>query len=246
MIVLIENCFMKKYIFSMLAAFLVLSVSAQKVINDPHAEIRQVPSFNGISISGNFTVILSQGSEDAVAVSAADREDVELIKTEVKEGILHISSNAKNKFWTKNRKFKAYISMKELETLKVGGASTVSIDGSASFAKLKIRLSGASDLKGNIKVSGNLDIDLSGASDININGSAADMKVDLSGASMLKAYEFTVANLSAEASGASTIHITVEKEISARLSGASTLRYKGTALIRDIKTSGASSIDRRS
>ncbi len=50
----------------------------------------------------------------------------------------------------------------------------------------------------------------------------------------------------AKASGASDIKITVNKELSAEASGASDVKYKGAGLIRDIKTSGASSISRRS
>jgi hypothetical protein len=42
------------------------------------------------------------------------------------------------------------------------------------------------------------------------------------------------------------VRITVDKELSARLSGASNVSYKGAALIRDIKTSGASNISRKS
>jgi hypothetical protein len=72
------------------------------------------------------------------------------------------------------------------------------------------------------------------------------MTIDVSGASDIKAYDFTTTTCNIEASGASGVRITVDKELSAKLSGASNVTYKGGALIRDIKTSGASSVSRKS
>jgi len=97
-----------------------------------------------------------------------------------------------------------------------------------------------------LNVNGLLDIHISGASDVEINGTADEVKIDASGASDVKAYDFTTTNCSVDASGASSIKITVNKELSAKLSGASSVNYKGSAMIRDIKTSGASSISRKS
>jgi hypothetical protein len=109
-----------------------------------------------------------------------------------------------------------------------------------------MHLSGATDLSGELIVDGNLEIDLSGASDLTISGSAQNVTIDASGASDVKAYDFTTNTCNVEASGASGVRITVDKELSARLSGASNVSYKGAALIRDIKTSGASNISRKS
>jgi hypothetical protein len=107
-------------------------------------------------------------------------------------------------------------------------------------------LSGASDLSGELNVSGALDANLSGASDMDITGSAQSVTIDASGASDVKAYDFTTNTCKVDASGASGVRITVDKELSATLSGASSVNYKGAALIRDIKTSGASSVSRKS
>ena len=107
-------------------------------------------------------------------------------------------------------------------------------------------MSGASDLKGVLTVTGDLSIRLSGASDITISGAADKVIIDVSGASDVKAFDFTANTCFVDASGASTVRITADKEMSVKLSGASTVNYKGNATIRDIKTSGASSISRKS
>jgi hypothetical protein len=234
---------------SLLIAFYIISFSlvanAQKVVNDANAEPRAVNSFHAIHISNAFEVILSQDAQEGLAVSANNKEDLSGIKTSVDNGVLKIWFDQKG-WWPKNRKLKAYIAIKNVDEIKAGGASNIKVDGSISSTALKLDFSGASDLKGKLNVNGLLDIHISGASDVEINGTADEVKIDASGASDVKAYDFTTTNCSVDASGASSIKITVNKELAAKLSGASSVNYKGSAMIRDIKTSGASSISRKS
>lgn len=235
---------------NILLAFLFLGISslgsAQKVVNDPNAEVRDVPSFHAIHVSNSFDVIITQGSQESLAVSASNKEDVADIKTYVENGVLKILFDKKDKWWPKNRKLKAYIAVKNLDELYASGSSDVKIEGSLSASNLKLNLSGASDLNGKLIISNTLDVRLSGASDIEISGSATEVKIDANGASDVKAYDFKTTNCTVDAAGASSVRITVDKELSARLRGASNVSYKGTAMIKDIKTSGASSISRKS
>ena len=91
-----------------------------------------------------------------------------------------------------------------------------------------------------------MSFDISGASDATISGNAAELNVEASGASDFKGFDMTVNYCNAEASGASSVNITVNKELSAKASGASSVRFKGEGLIRDIKTSGSSNVTRKS
>ncbi|HET7896757.1 MAG TPA: DUF2807 domain-containing protein, partial [Flavisolibacter sp.] len=85
---------MKKLFFlSVLLAASVL-LWAQKVINDPNAEPRNVGSFSGVSVSGGIDIYVSYGNE-AVVVSASKTEFRDRIKTEVENGILKIWYDSK-------------------------------------------------------------------------------------------------------------------------------------------------------
>ena len=108
---------------------------------------------------------------------------------------------------------------------------------------LTINLSGASDLKGKFEVK-KLSVDLSGASDMNVTGSATQLSIEASGASNFKGFDLITDICDAHASGASDISVTVNKELSAHASGASDVQYKGDGVIRDLKTSGASSVSK--
>ena len=115
------------------------------------------------------------------------------------------------------------------------------VDGSITGNNLNINLSGSSDFKGNVKVSG-LTIDQSGSSDATIGGNTQNMNVNLSGASNIKAYDLSTDYCDVRASGSSRIRITINKELSVDASGSSDIYYKGSAVIKGQHLSGASSI----
>lgn len=221
-----------------------VSCLAQKTISDANAQVREAKDFHGISVSHAFDVYLTQGNEEKVAVSAADVKDLQYVKVEVKNGILYIGWESKAMKWLKgNKKLKAYISFKKIDQLKASGACDVNIVGTLNADDLKVDLSGASDVEGKITAR-NLKIDMSGSSDMKITGESASLTMDMSGASSFKGFDFAVSTCDIDASGASDVKITVNKELSVELSGASDVSYKGTAMIRDVKTSGASSVKR--
>lgn len=226
---------------------LLLSASIQLAaqnINDPNAELRIAKDFHGISVSNAFDVVLTQGNEEAVAVSAADIKSRDKITVEVKAGILHIGfENGKMNWGSGNRKLKAYISFRQIDLLKISGACDVLVSGTIKSAVLAINQSGASDFKGRLQVE-KLTVDLSGASDITVTGTATQLSVEASGASSFKGYELISDICNADASGASDIKITVNKEISANASGASDVHYKGSGVIRALKSSGSSSVSK--
>lgn len=237
---------MKYILFTMLAALAVHAGFAQKVINDPNVEVRTVSSFSGLDISGSFEVIITQGETESVAVSSNVDGDNKNIITTVTNGKLKIGYHSESRKWYKNHNLKAYISVKKIDFLGGSGASKITIDGALAATNLKIDLSGATDLKGKVAVSDKLDLDLSGASDVTLEGAASSLSIDASGASDVKAFGLTVGECFIDASGACNVRISVEKEMSAELSGASNVEYKGNAMIRNIKTSGASNISRKS
>lgn len=236
--------------FLVTTAFIFCASSFGQKINDPNAEVREAKNFHAISVSNAFDVFISQGGEEAVAVSASEQKYRKDIRVEVRDGVLKIWFEKDGKFWRgwngNKVKLKAYISFKNIDKLTASGACDIRVQGQLNADNLTVNLSGASDLKeGNIAAK-KLTADISGASAVNITGSATELHVEASGASDFKGFDFVVDYCDAHASGASTINITVNKELSARATGASDVHYKGNGLIRDIKSSGASNISKRS
>jgi hypothetical protein len=239
---------MKKYLLLSIALLSILPSFSQK-IDDPNAELREAKNFHAISVSNAFDVYISQGSEETVAISAAEQKYKDHIKVEVDNGVLRISFDRDRKFWQgwngNKMRLKAYISFKSIDKLTASGACDVLIQGTLQQENLDINLSGASDMKGKFAVQ-NLDVDISGASQMDVTGSAQKLHVEASGASDFKGFDMVTEFCDAEASGASNIHITVNKELSAHASGASDVLYKGSGIVRDVRSSGASSVSKKS
>lgn len=233
-----------KPILFFLFGLLAITANAQTVINDKNVEVRNVSSFSAIKVSGGIDVYLSQSNEDAVAVSASDEKYRDEIKTEVKNGVLNIYFDKSSFRFNSRNNLRAYVSFKTLESIDGSGASDFIINGNLSGNSIKIKLSGACDMKGTVNLT-NAEVDLNGASTMKIGGTIQNLKIEASGASDIKNYDLVVDNCIARLSGASDVKITINNSISARASGASTLNYKGSAERRDISTSGASNISQR-
>lgn len=224
----------------------VIHVKAQKdIVVDPNAEERKISgSFNAIKVSGAIDVFLSQSDNEAIAVSAAEDRFKEGIKTIVENGKLKIYYDGEKNRSFKNMKLKVFISFTKCNDIVSSGASDITVIGMLKTDSLSIVLSGASDFKGAVKCN-SLKMNLSGASDVKIEGTANTVKIESSGASDVKGYDLVTENCTAKASGASDINITVNKELNAQASGASDIFYKGTALIKNMHNSGASTVARK-
>jgi hypothetical protein len=231
-----------KRIYLVLIACLAIAGSQAQSVNDPNVQVREAKGFHAVSFSSAFDVYLTQGDEEKVAVSAANEKYLEYIIVEVRNGVLEIGWNHRNGKWGRgNKKLKAYVSFKTIDRLKASGACDVKIVGTLKATELAVELSGASDLRGNVEAN-KLSVELSGASDGKLSGSVSRLDIEASGASAFKSFDLGSDICNARASGASDVWITVNKEMSAEASGASAIRYKGTATTKDIKASGASKV----
>jgi hypothetical protein len=239
---------MKKIINLVILAATFTIVTAQKTINDVNAEKRNVVGFHAIEVGGGIDLYLSQGDE-AVAVSASETKYRDRITTEVVNGVLKIRYEYEKGLrinWTSSKmQLKAYVSVKELDKLNASGGSDVRVEGSLTFTKLALGVSGGSDFTGKVDVT-DLKANASGGSDIHISGSAKTLDIDVSGGSDFKGFDLTVENCTVEASGGSDVSVTATKELNVESSGGSDVYYKGAAMIRNIKSSGGGSVKKTS
>ncbi len=198
---------------------------------------RKVPSYNAIDVSGTFDIILSQGATQSVTVEADDNL-MKIIKTRVEDGKLIIESEKPIQHASS---LKVYITITELKSLELSGAVNAITEGRLTLPELSIEGSGASDSKFDIDVQ-KLDVDCSGGSKLRFRGMASKVHMEVSGAVDLYAYDLVAEDFHLEISGAGKAQVNVTGELNVDISGAGTVRYKGTPgkLIENV--SGAGSI----
>jgi len=223
-----------------------LTTKAQNLVYDANAEVRKVDAFKGVSAGGGINVYLSQGAEQAVAVSAEDQKDVSKIKTEVKNGVLriYVDPGMWNKWNWGNKKIKAYVTVTELSSLEFSGGSIGKAVDPITVKDLSTECHGGSIITGEFK-GDNLNLDLSGGSIANLQGTFTSASVEASGGAILNGYDAVLETCNAEASGGSIINVNVNKELSADASGGSVVNYKGAGIIKRVDTSGGSSIRKK-
>lgn len=223
-----------------------LTTKAQNLVYDANAEVRKVDAFKGVNAGGGINVYLSQGAEQAVAVSAEDPKYISKIKTDVKNGVLRIYVDAgmwNNWSWG-NKKIKAYVTVTELNSLELSGGSIGKAVDPITVNNLNAECHGGSIMTGEFK-GNNLTLDLSGGSIANLQGSFNSASVDASGGAILNGYDAAMETCIADASGGSIINVNVNKELSADASGGSVVNYKGAGIIKRVDTSGGSTIRKK-
>ena len=206
-------------------------------------EINNPEHIKGIVADGAWDVTVYQ-SETAKAY--VDYRDCYDVTVEVRsDGYLHLKLKHKIKKHMHKNDLKAVVEIPNIEYIKASGACDISINGKFEGNHCKIDLSGASDVKHFDFYGQSLDLDLDGASNCRINGLANRVKVSGSGASDIRMLNLTTETLDIHLSGASDAEITVNERISGKLTGASTLKYRGNADRSDLKTSGASDVKKK-
>jgi putative autotransporter adhesin-like protein len=235
---------MKRLLFLLIPVVFVFSSNAQTAIKDANAEVRPAKNFHAIKVSSGIELILVQGTEEALAVSANTPEYRNNIKTSVENGVLRITYD--NSVWKKqnNRRLKAYVSAIKIDDIDVSSGASVKVDGKVKSENLGIDVSSGATFKGEIDVT-KVVVDQSSGSVVDISGVAGSIKVDGSSGSVFNGYDLAAENGEADISSGAVVHLNINKELSAEATSGGSISYKGKGVIRNIKTGSGGSISRK-
>lgn len=180
------------------------------------SEVRALENFGEIRLGGAMELSVEVSTDSTVTVEADDNL-LPHIKTEVEDEILTITSDN-----ISSSKIPVItITTPTLLELKVSGASTAQVNG----------------LKNET-----LEVEASGASKIQLEGTTTDLEVEASGASQVTGGTFVAKKADLAVSGASSIELDVSDELTADASGSSKIIYHGSPKILKDETSGTSTI----
>jgi Putative auto-transporter adhesin, head GIN domain len=235
--------FQMKRLF-MLAFLLVstLGLFAQvTTVTDANARPREVGSFTGVKVSSGIELLLQQGDKDAVAVSSSKPEYHNRIKTVVEGGVLKIYIDDFGSKWRKNVKFRAYVSIRQLEKLIASSGATAKTGRAINIAKLVLDASSGANIEGEFKGQ-SISSDNSSGAITKLKGAVENLQVETSSGAIFKGFELSSSNCSADASSGGLIDIMVTKELSAEASSGGSINYKGGGVIRNLRTGSGGSV----
>jgi len=197
--------------------------------------------FNNVMISSAFKVEITQASSYSISVTV-DADKTELIRV-TKEGDQLIIGINPHLVPVDFHTLKAKITMPDIVGLTLAGATSCNLQGFSFSHEFSLNLSGASQLSGDLDA-GDVHFIISGASMVQIKGTANDMLADVSGASSMNLSSFELNNANISLSGASKGTVKLDGTLDASLSGASKLTYKGSPTLGNIDTSDSSTINK--
>ena len=200
-------------------------------------EDRQVASFKALDVSGAFHIFLSQGNTESLTLEC-DGEHISDVVTEVKGETLfiYLETAWKN---IDSRTMNVYLTFRDLESIELSGAVSLESRDKLKFGDLELDISGAAELEVPMSAE-KIEAELSGAAEISLYGTAVSAEIEISGASTLNAEELEVENMSLEVSGASTVKVFVTVSLDAEISGAASVKYKGDPKV-NVERSGVGS-----
>lgn len=187
-------------------------------------QLHDVDNFDAIKVDGARTLVLTQGGNFSVEVET-DSNIQEYVTLEVKNNTLHFGFSTKK--IKKYKVLKFYVTAPNYKHITMSGATDVNSNGTLSGDNLQIVVSGASDLKLDVDYK-NIVTKVSGASDITLSGTAISSLVESSGASEFHGKNLVTTSSVIHASGASECFVNAKANLTYEVSGASEVRYVST------------------
>jgi len=202
--------------------------SGQRVTGSGHivTSERSVEPFKSIQVSHGWDLILHQGNGHHMVIEA-DENVMDLLRTEVRNGVLRIYFDDGVQIRKSGKKL-IHLTFEELKSIEASGGSDVRSEDVLRTGDLKLSLSGGSDLEMNDLYAEELSMQLSGGSDTKIDfGACQELTVQASGGS-----DMNLSDLDME-------------YCDLQLSGGSDARLQGKVVHAKIIASGGSDISAR-
>ncbi len=192
-------------------------------------------AFTGISIDGSLDAILHTEGTAGVRIEG-QANLIELITTEVEEGLLVVGSK---KCYSTSEKLIVHVTQPSMALMRVKGSGSVSCEGTLHASDLSLEVEGSGDIKLDIATVG-LNTLVEGSGDITVTGECSTLKATVTGSGNVDAYELRASDAEAEVTGSGDIHVNVLNNLNAEVTGSGDIKFRGDPIVtKEITGSGA-------
>ena len=205
-------------------------------------EERNLAPFNSINVSSGIEVELKQGENQSVVVQTHENL-FEHIITKVEGEVLNIYPDV-NIASANDKRLKLFITMKDVKSIHANSAVDITGLSPIKTDVLEINMSSASDI--DIDVAANeINVNISSAGNAVLRGNADILKAVVSSSGELNAFRLITREANVTASSAGDADVYVTGKLTARASSASTIYYLGDPKSVDSNSSGTGKIVKR-
>lgn len=192
--------------------------------------INNMEGYSELEISGAFDVTIQQEhGTHSIEIEGDENEDKNYAITQVGNTLKVEYKNSKKVDW-KNlplnlKETKITITLPELKSVKLKGAGKVDLED-FNVEDLDMEIFGAIKMKGKLNAN-RVNVNITGASQLELIGTADSFDALIEGASGLKAFDFNVQNASVETVGFSSAKVTVNNRLELKEGVGSKISYRG-------------------
>lgn len=206
-------------------------------------ERTDIKNFDKIRISVGLTAEITQGNKEFIEVEA-EQNLLQYLITEVK------SNNTLYIHWKKGiniRKYKkavVHITLKSLKEIHASSAGSIKSMNTIKTGNLTIDVSSASNVNLTV-LAENITIDASSAANVKLKGQCNNITIDASSASEVETKKLQSQNAIVDASSAAEIEVYALNAITANASSGGDIEYYGNPKNVSVKTSSGGDIDKK-
>lgn len=202
-------------------------------------ETRSVSDFDAVDFAFLGDMTITQGNEESLKITGDDNI-VPLIRTTVRDGVLHIDASPANIGRTVIP-LRYELMVKDLNALSLSGLGNIDV-GSLESSDVSLALSGAGSLNVENLSAGNLAVNMSGLGSANVAGNVDKQAVNVSGAGSYFARDLRSQTAAVQISGLGSAEVQAVETLDASISGAGSIKYAGSPQISQ-NISGLGSIE---
>jgi len=185
----------------------------------PVEQSRDVPGFKKIALHGGIDADITVGGAQSVVIET-EADQQERIKTDVRNGTLHIEMRGRRNF---NDPVFARITAPELNGFDVNGSSDAQIAGvdSKSF-----------------------ELEINGSGDVRIAGRCDRVEYEINGSGDIAAADFACGDASVEISGSGDAAVYASGDVEIEINGSGDVVLHGDGRIVEMDVSGSGDVER--
>jgi len=201
---------------------------------------KNISGYSKLNVSDSFTVnVTFSDTEEKILIEANDNLQA-YIHVEKQDDWLLIWLDD-NVNIDGSSTLDIYITTNSINEYSAEGAVGIYLQNDLNAGNINIELTGASNFNGTLYGT-NLNAELTGASNLNIIGEVDLLEIESQGASNMIDFGFSANHLIGDLDGASNVSLAVNEDLNVKANGASNVYYKGDGVVESQDLSGGSQI----
>lgn len=204
-------------------------------------ETRNLPEFQAITLSAGLDVMVRQGAQQSLTLTA-EPSVLELLETVVEAGgsgpTLVLRYKRGSNVYTPY-KVRATVVMPRLSSVKVAGSGDVKLEA-FNTPTLKLSIAGAGDILAQGLTAEDLQVSVAGSGDVRGSGSTRRLKVSVAGSGDVRLSDLRAEDVVVSIAGSGDVAVQAQTTLEVSIVGSGDVQYTGAAKVKQtVRGSGS-------